>query len=136
MGCSSGMMGFGICAGGQAYTALQHQFDWKDDPDKVDSQNKLLSTFAMGGMALGCLFGGSMLSYGKRPVIIMCNIICIITSVTSCFLNWWLMVASRTIFCFFAGVLVVAAPKVIEETVPSHLIEYGFGSSTGSVINL
>ena len=45
------------------------------------------------------------------------------------------MVASRTVFCFFTGVLVVAAPKIIEETVPSHLIESGFGSSTGAIIN-
>lgn len=46
------------------------------------------------------------------------------------------MVISRAIFCYFAGVLVLAAPKVIEETVPNYLIDYGFGSSTGAVINL
>jgi len=39
MGFSSGMMGFGICAGGQAFTALKHQFDWKDDKDKVNSHD-------------------------------------------------------------------------------------------------
>lgn len=90
----------------------------------------------MAGMALGSLLGGPMLKWGKRPVIIICNIICVITSVTSCYFNFWTMVASRTVFCYFAGVLVLAAPKVIEETVPNHLMDYGFGSSTGAVINL
>jgi len=90
----------------------------------------------MGGMALGSLLGGPMLKWGKRPVIILSNIVCLITSGTSCIFNFWAMVASRTIFCYFAGVLVLAAPKVIEETVPNHLIDYGFGSSTGAVINL
>lgn len=36
----------------------------------------------------------------------------------------------RFIFGFASGVLLTAAPKVIEETVPDHLQEFGFGAST------
>ena len=38
-------------------------------------------------------------------------------------------------FCFFTGVLVLAAPKVIEETVPAHLIEKGFVDFIGTDIH-
>jgi len=30
---------------------------------------------------------------------------------------------------------VVACPKIIEETIPSHLMDYGFGTSTALGIN-
>lgn len=42
----------------------------------------------------------------------------------------------RAVFGFACGVLICATPKVIDETIPSNLIDKGFGASTNIVINL
>lgn len=38
-------------------------------------------------------------------------------------------------FGFASGVIIATAPKIIEETVPSHLIDKGFGASTNLAVN-
>ena len=52
----------------------------------------------------------------------------------SIWLNWPLMLAGRFVFAFTAGITTSATPKMIEETVPAHLIERGFGQSTNTFI--
>ena len=36
----------------------------------------------------------------------------------------------RFLFGFVVGFIMASAPKIMIETVPAHLLDYGFGSST------
>ena len=42
---------------------------------------------------------------------------------------YWLIFC-RVMFGVTVGFVLSSAPKIIIETVPSHLLEYGFGSAT------
>lgn len=46
------------------------------------------------------------------------------------------MCLGRAIFGFAGGVLSRTTTKLLEETVPSHLMDKGFGTSTNILINL
>lgn len=76
------------------------------------------------------------MQFGKRRMIILFNLILILSSVMSLFVNWPLMLAARALFSFAAGAIVALTPKVLGETVPSELIDYGFGASTNVFINI
>lgn len=39
-------------------------------------------------------------------------------------------------FGFSCGVLICTTPKAIDETVPSYMVDKGFGTSTNIIINL
>lgn len=87
-------------------------------------------------MALGSLVGGKIILNGKRRVLIVCNIVSIVASLLTLFHNWPLMLVGRAFFGFASGVIVVTAPKYLDETIPSHLMDYGFGASTNTIICL
>jgi MFS family permease len=79
--------------------------------------------------------GGSLIVGGRRPVLIIANLLAIIFSITSIIPNLYIIGLSRTFYGFTAGVIVSATPKMIEETVPNRLMDRGFGISTNAFIN-
>lgn len=76
-----------------------------------------------------------MISNGRIKVVLLFNVVAIAASFSSLFLNFWLIALSRMVHGFASGVLVTAAPKTLEESIPAHLLGYGFGSSTNILIN-
>jgi hypothetical protein len=46
------------------------------------------------------------------------------------------MCFGRFVFGFSCGVLICTTPKAIDETVPSYMVDKGFGTSTNIIINL
>ena len=76
-----------------------------------------------------------MITNGRIKVVLLFNVVAIAASVGSLFLNFWLIALSRLVHGFASGVLVTAAPKTLEESIPAHLLGYGFGSSTNILIN-
>jgi MFS family permease len=88
------------------------------------------------GIGIGSVLGGTMLGNGKRHIIIMYNFIGLIASCASLYLNFYTLCIARFIHGVATGILVCAAPKMIEETVPAHVMDYGFGTSTNLCINV
>lgn len=58
----------------------------------------------------------------------------ILLSVLSIIPVFGLIVFLRFLFGVIVGFIVVSVPKIIVETVPPNLLEYGFGSSTNLFI--
>lgn len=96
----------------------------------------MISTIAIGFVAVGSLMGGKIITYGKRRAILIFDFLAIVASVMSAFLDWNLMLAGRALYSFCVGVIVTATPKIIDETIPAHLIDKGFGTSTNMIINI
>ena len=134
MGLSSANFGFAVGSNGQALVALKKQFSWTSD--EIDSNTQLISTIGIGGIAVGSIIGGKLIQFGKRRMIILSNLCVIITSLKSLPKNWPLMVTSRFLFSFFAGIHVSMTPKILDETIPGQLMDYGFAASTNVFINI
>jgi MFS family permease len=51
-------------------------------------------------------------------------------------LNFLVICIGRFLFGFASGVLLSIAPKLVEETVPARLLDYGYGVITNILINV
>lgn len=94
----------------------------------------MITSSAIGGVAVGSLLGGVIISRGRWFPILVFNWISIIGSLISIIDHFTIICIGRFIFGFAAGVLLTAAPKILEETVPEHLQEFGFGASTNIAV--
>jgi MFS family permease len=83
----------------------------------------------------GSLFGGKLIIFGRRKCLLLFNMVGILTIFLTVFENVWLIIFGRFLFGFCGGVFTVAGPKMIEETVPAHLLAI-FGPVTNMAINL
>lgn len=63
------------------------------------------------------------------------NCVIIVSSVLSVMNSFTVICLGRLIFGFATGVLLAAAPKIVEETVPAKIQDFGFGTSTNLIIN-
>jgi len=60
----------------------------------------------------------------------------LVATCASMYLQFASMCVWRFIHGFATGILVNACPKMIEETVPGNVMDYGFGTSTNLCINV
>ena len=93
---------------------------------------KLIVNGSILGVALGGLFAGKMIDLlgGRRQLVIFCNFMYIFISLAQMYPEVYWLVFCRILFGITVGFVISSAPKIIIETVPSHLLEYGFGSAT------
>ena len=83
------------------------------------------------GLAVGAFIGGIYgVKLGRRNSIILGNTALIIISVLSLIEIYNSILVLRFFFGVFAGFVLPQAPKIIVETVPANLIDYGFGAIT------
>ena len=89
----------------------------------------LLSATSVIAVAIGALFGGKLINaYGRKYVIIKSNYAIILLSMLSCIPIFEVVLGARFMFGVTVGFLLAAAPKIVLETVPAHLLGSGFGS--------
>jgi MFS family permease len=86
-------------------------------------------------MSLGSLGGGLVIPYGRRKTILVFNIISIISLCTTLILRIPAITIGKFVFGFSSGVINVAGPKMLEETVPEELLG-AFGIATNAYICL
>ena len=99
--------------------------------------NSLLSSSSILGVAFGSFVGGPLIQkFGRKEVIIASLSSLIVLSLLCIIPNFTLIIILRTIFGVVVGFLMVAVPKIVVETVPPFLLDYGFGSSTNMFIYL
>jgi MFS family permease len=132
MGLSSLNFGVGLAGSGNVSPILAVQFGWSDE--EITSKSTLLQTCSILGIAIGSIFGGTIVKMGKRKTILMFNPLAIVGSLISIVPIFEVICAGRFVHGFAAGVLCCAAPTIIGETVPDHLMDYGFGVSTNLII--
>lgn len=71
LGCSSMQFGLALAATGPISPALRYQLEWGNDRSEIDFNITCLSTSALVGIALGCIFAGDFIKYGRRKTIIV-----------------------------------------------------------------
>lgn len=97
---------------------------------QAEHYSAILTGSATIGLAVGSLFGGNMIRTGRHRALVLGNFAAIIGSLMSIIANFQVICLGRFIVGLSAGMIMAASPKVIEETIPSHLMCYGYGIST------
>jgi len=97
----------------------------------IQRNNAIISAASIIGVAMGALIGGEFISsFARRNVIIYSNYLIIFFSLASIAPQFLTIVIARFFFGMSVGFILCAAPKIVVETIPSNLLENGFGSST------
>lgn len=82
------------------------------------------------GGAFGSIFGGKIITFGRRKVTIFFNLVLFVSVWIKCIENLGALCVGRFIFGFSAGIFTCAGPKMVEETVPINLIgQFGMVSN-------
>ena len=84
-------------------------------------------------MMVGSLSGGLIIPWGRRKTILLFNVVGIIAVVLSLALNLYTIIIGKLLFGICTGVINVAYPKMLDETVPLHLLG-AFGIATNAYI--
>ena len=136
-GLSSQLLAPALASTGAVWEALQYQVDAPQffQNNKILDPKTCTSSSSVIGIAIGSIIGGVLVGKGRRINIMIFNIVAILGSAMSTISNFWVLLAGRFIFGFSSGVLLCATPKMIEETIPAHLQDYGFATSTNMIIN-
>ena len=64
------------------------------------------------------------MNHGRRFALLIAAVIGLSGTIMCGFLNFYMILTGRVLFGFAAGIISAAAPRYIEETVPSHLYDY------------
>jgi len=72
------------------------------------------------GSALGALFGGPMMSIGRRNCILLTNILVISGSLICLMSNFYVFLVGRVLFGASAGLFSLFCPKYLAETSPTE----------------
>ena len=129
MSLSSMQMGIVIASNGNVFKIIKEQILTDKTQSEQETMNTTLKSCAIIGLGIGSLLGGTMLGNGKRSKIIQYNILGLVATGASMYLQFTSMCVWRFVHGFATGILVNACPKMIEETVPADVMDYGFGST-------
>lgn len=87
----------------------------------------MITSSGICGEALGAIFGGKLVTYGRRNVAIMISVFGFVGSGITVITSPYAIIVGRFTFGLSAGFSSVCIPRYVEETVPTHL--YGmFGT--------
>ena len=104
------------------------KFGWNEDETKF--YNSLINLASIIGLALGCFFGGLIIPIGRRKTILIFNLLSIVGLSLSLILTFPTIIVGKLMFGITAGILSIACPKILDETIPlEHLGSYGNASN-------
>lgn len=87
------------------------------------------------GAGAGSLMGGAFIGGGRRKVLIWFNFLIILSTIPMCITNFWSILVGKLVYGFAAGVMLVASPKMLDETIPIYKLKI-FGLATNVYLNL
>lgn len=86
----------------------------------------IITCSAILGGAIGSVFAGKIITYGRRKSLFIFTLISSVTIIPTLFLNIYLIVFGRLLTGFCGGVLNAGGMRMLEESVPPYLIStYG-----------
>lgn len=117
-------MGWAISGNNQTANILAAKFGWSED--ETQFYNSLINVSSVVGMGIGSLSGGLIVPIGRRKTLLYFNAISIVFVGMQLYLNVFMIAAGKLLFGVCVGVINIAAPKMLDETVPSdHLGTFG-----------
>lgn len=113
---------------------MDAQFGLKDQ-DQRNFYHTMIGSSAVLGAVMGALTGGKFItSLGRRKSLIIFNAIAFFFVFPTVIENFYTLCFGRLGLGFCGGIFQVALPRIIEETVPFHLLG-SFGIITNLAIN-
>ncbi len=118
--CGGFQIGHVIACTNNLASTFEEKFQqFKDNPTLYQS---LLGSSGILGSTIGALSGGSILKIGRKNTFIIASVIGFIGTSASLIENLTWILSGRLIYGVGCGILSIAGPRFIEETVPDRLV--------------
>lgn len=126
--------GFALSQSNAVMNCLKVQLEWPDD--KVETYTTIVSSASVAGVAFGAVMGGTFIANGRKRIILLFSILATIGCIMAMIKDMWVLTIGRLLYGYSAGVFLASGPAILNETIPNHLKDKGFGASTNISVNL
>ena len=109
------------CISGNSQTTKVFEAKLGWDKDETILYNTIISSSAIIGLAIGCIFGGGLLTRGRRKMAFYAHLIAIIASGICMFDTVLFLTLGRFVLGFAAGICNLIYSKSITENFPEKL---------------
>ena len=116
------LIGYSIAYQNQVTKCFDTKFGWVSDHDKA-LYNAIIGTSEILGMTIGAIVGGILMKIGRRKSLIIICFIGMTGNIISFNFYLWTILLGRFVFGFATGLSSSIVPRIIEETVPSHIYD-------------
>lgn len=73
---------------------------------------------------ISAALSGTFIKYGRRLSLMASAVIGIVGTAITIYQNFWAILIGRLIYGFSVGIIAIAMPRVMEETVPVNLVGF------------
>ena len=105
------------------------KFGWTEE--EAIFYNTIISTAGIFGLMIGSILGGRMLKFGRRSMIIICQLICILGAAITMIVHPATLSGGRVILGIGAAIMNIIFGKIVCETLPPQLMgNFGMVANT------
>jgi len=131
VGMSTIQYGFALAGNNAVGPYLAKKDGWM----KVSETETSVAAITAIGLGVGSFLGGFMVPQGRRQMIIIMNVVGAMGTAVTLVEDFYAILCGRALFAVATGVLLVAAPLMLEETIPLQAIGF-YGSFTNIFVVL
>lgn len=99
-----------------------------------DIRSDMITSSSVLGMCIGAITAGQIIGMGRRNLLIVFGIVGLIGTTLTLILNTWVIILGRLIHGFCTGIFMTAGPRMLDESIPTHLLG-SFGVYTNIYAN-
>ena len=112
-------LGYIFCYTNQITPALNARFGWEGSTATINES--IIGSCSTLTLMLSAALSGQFIKKGRRICLIASAIIGIIGTAITIYQNFWAIIIGRLIYGFSVGIIAIAMPRLMEETVPGTL---------------
>jgi len=127
------LVGWGILGNASCAPILIAQFGWDEEETKL--YNSILSTVGLFGIMMGSIFGGQIITYGRRKAIFIMFFVMLVGVGLTLIQTFPTMVIGRFTTGAASSVYQMSNIKAVQETVPSKWRGV-YGTTAGALISV
>ena len=115
-------LGYIFCYTNQITPALNAKFGWEGSTATINES--IIGSCSTITLMISAALSGSLVKYGRRPALIISALIGIVGTAITIYENFWAILIGRLIYGFSVGIIAIAMPRLMEETVPGYLVGF------------
>ena len=112
-------LGYIFCYTNQITPALNAKFGWEGNTATVNES--IIGSCSTVTLMISAALSGSLVKYGRRKALLISALIGIIGTAITIVENFWAIIFGRLLYGFSVGIIAIAMPRLMEETVPLNL---------------
>jgi len=101
---------------------------------KDDIYSSMISSSSVLGMCIGAITAAQIVHLGRRRLLVIFGLVGILATALTLISNLWIIILGRLIFGFCTGIYMTAGPRMLDECIPTHLLD-SFGVFTNIYAN-